>query len=616
MESLSHLVKSLAVNDFQHAKSDEDFVKTAMTLCQSYYNKNNCQVLTINHESKSDSLAKDMINAGNKMANSNRSLEQSIEIYNEAMAHALPGSEFLAHAFANRSIVLTKAGMYEESLKDIQHALDANYPDNLKAGLYARKAKNLLALDLTANVEETLAAARSWALKLDDDKRDEFLSNLDKLKNKKYKKPVTQRDNRIYIPTAPDDNPTLMRTSGAVSINYSDKFGRHLIATRDIKAGEALMVKKVYLLVLVSEFRFKRCWNCSKHCWSSVPCNECANVIYCSEVCREIAWNEHHSLECPLLTALLTNKSYNCSLIMSLRLLVKALKEFKTVEELHKKIQEIDSVKTVKCFNGVVYDDTKYASVYSLFRKPLDTEFKVDSAMKTVMTIRYLSATTDVFGKKTNNFKELMENNWILFIGKLLFRHYEINATNTIAIELSDKKDENKTVICGGILVPLVDLCSHSCDRNTYSISSRDIFSLVCIQPIKKGEQIYVSYGEDYRDLETSERRKRLKENHGFWCECYPCVNNWGPHQNLPSCLDSLTNKKRIELLEVMTKCTNYYSIGSLGDGTSDKILKILSDLFAMINTFDDVTYYLCDEMDDIKVLLLCVLKLINSCQT
>lgn len=343
MESF-YVVKSLASNDFQHAKSDEDFVTTAMALCHSYYNKNKCQVLTINHESKSDNLAKDMINAGNKMANSNRSLEKSIEIYNEAMAHALPGSEFLAHAFANRSIVLTKAGMYEESLKDIQHALDANCSDNLKAGLYARKAKNLLALNMTANVEETLAEARSWASKLGDDKRDEFLSNLDKLKNKKYKKPVTQRDNCIYIPTAPDDNPKLMRTSGAVSINYSDKFGRHLIATRDIKAGEALIVKKVYSLVLVSEFRFKRCWNCSKHCWSSVPCNECANVIYCSEGCRNIAWNEHHSLECPLITALLANKSYNYSLIMSLRLLVKALKEFKTVEALHKKIQDIDSV--------------------------------------------------------------------------------------------------------------------------------------------------------------------------------------------------------------------------------------------------------------------------------
>ncbi|CAG5077640.1 Similar to Tdpoz1: TD and POZ domain-containing protein 1 (Mus musculus) [Cotesia congregata] len=374
------MIHSVAAEHFPGAETDEDFIKAAFKM-HFEKKKMNCQIM---------------------------SLDKRVEAYNSAMTLALPGSESLAHAFANRSIVLSNAAVYEESLKDIDHALKANYPDNLKALLFARKAKNLLALDPTADIEQTLNEARQWALKMNDKEKNKLLDNLDKLKTKNYKKPVKERDGRIFVPSPPNGNTKIKDTSAAITINYSEKFGRHIVATRDMMAGEVISVKRAYALVLSSEYRFKLCWNCSKHCWSSVPCNTCSNVIYCSEECRNVAWKDYHDIECSILTGLLSSTHhYEDISLMSLRLFIKAIKEFGTVKALYESVQKIES-----------------------------TEQKV-------------------------------------------------HTPNT----------NNEVLHCGGLLNPLESLYNHSCDPNTGIIVCLDMSAFITLQTIKKGEQLFISYG-------------------------------------------------------------------------------------------------------------------------
>ncbi|KAH0557875.1 hypothetical protein KQX54_012518 [Cotesia glomerata] len=262
--------------------------------------------------------------------------------------------------------------MYEESLKDIEHALKANYPDNLKALLFARKAKNLFALDPTADIEDALNKARQWALKMNDKEKSKLLNNLEKIKTKTYKKLIKECDNRIFVPSAPNDNPIIKDTSAAIAINYSEKFGRHIVATRDMIAGEVVSVKRAY-----------------------------------AEECRNVARKDYHEIECSILHGLLPSvHDYEDIFFMSLRLFIKAIKEFGSVKALYESFQKIDSTEDLimKSFTDGIYDDKKYASVYPLCRKLMTLRFKVQCALKASPYMYIMAVTTNVFGKKNGEY--------------------------------------------------------------------------------------------------------------------------------------------------------------------------------------------------------------------
>lgn len=302
--------------------------------------------IPIKHESKNMDIATQKIDLGNKVV-SIAPLNKLIEIYSGAIAYALPGSEVLARGFANRSAVLANFGMYEDSLKDIERALEIGYPDNLKAKLYARKAKNLLALNpkMRSEVDDSITQANIWVEKMGDDNKKKVKNSLDQLKMESFQEPVKKWDDSLFLPKMTNDNPKILRASSAIEIRQSDKFGRHIVATKNIKAGEAIMTHKAYSAVLMNEYWHTYCWNCLKFTWSCVPCSQCANVVYCNEKCRDDAWQEHHDIECPVIKALVaTDKAMIEISLISLRMLVKAIKEFGTVEALFKKVQEIDKI--------------------------------------------------------------------------------------------------------------------------------------------------------------------------------------------------------------------------------------------------------------------------------
>ncbi|KAK0074008.1 hypothetical protein PV325_008895, partial [Microctonus aethiopoides] len=49
-------------------------------------------------------------------------------------------------------------------------------------------------------------------------------------------------DYNVLLLQPPQDNPKIPGASGAIELKYSDKFGRHVVATRDINAGVTIMV--------------------------------------------------------------------------------------------------------------------------------------------------------------------------------------------------------------------------------------------------------------------------------------------------------------------------------------------------------------------------------------
>lgn len=91
---------------------------------------------------------------------------------------------------------------------------------------------------------------------------------------------------------------------------------------------------------------------------------------------------------------------------------------------------------------------------------------------------------------------------------------------------------------CYYILMPLVCLYNHSCDENVIACVDRDISTVCAVDIIKKGQQLFINYGQPYLNSPTIARRQHLKNYFGFTCECIACVRNWGPGTKFPSYRD------------------------------------------------------------------------------
>ncbi|CAD6234198.1 GSCOCG00007643001-RA-CDS [Cotesia congregata] len=577
--------------------------------------------IPIKNESKDEEIATKKINVGNKMI-SIAPLNEVIKIYNEAVAYALPGSEVLARAFANRSAVLTNGAMYEDSLKDIERTLKIGYPDNLKAKLYARKAKNLLALNqkMCPEVEEAIAQANMWIEKMDDSNKKKVLSSLDQLQTQSLKKPVKKWDDSLFMPKITSENPKILRASHAIDIQQSEKFGRQIVATKDIKAGEAVVIHKAYSTTLLTEYWHTFCWNCVKFTFSCVPCNQCTNFVYCDENCRDEAWEDHHEIECQVINSLVAYNKKNIEVnLVSLRLLIRALKEYGNVETLYKKVQDLEQIEDTidKSLTGGIFDDSKYASIYALLRKDINLIESELFTRKSIETLYMLAATTEIFGKKINKMSELKNMKYAIFIAKLLIHHIAIARTNSMMMMPND--DKGNMIRSCGVLLSLLSLFNHSCDCNAYQYASGNISAVVTLQPIKKGEQICISYGMYYRDAPTQVRRQSLKLKHHFWCKCMPCNKNWNPNYKQPSCIMQNGARKNVhKLVSMIQKYDKFppivksYQISTRDKSPTD-ILRTITEITDLLNSYGKYFNYPCAEIEQAKNLLLNILHWVGG---
>ncbi|XP_008551110.1 SET and MYND domain-containing protein 4 [Microplitis demolitor] len=496
---------------------------------------------TIGFLEKSSDRAIELINKGNEAFIKSPQSMSTVEIYTEALAN-VPNSnnELLARCYANRSAVLCNCKFYKDSLKDIDKALEVGYPDHLKSKLYARRAKNLSSIDpkMHKEIKKAVASARYWMEKIDNDAdKNKIRNSLDDLK-KNHNKTSINYDTDLNVPAIPLDNDKILRASSAIAFKYSKEFGRHIVATRDIEAGESLSMQKIYASTLLSDCCYTRCWNCSKQARSSVPCSKCTNVIFCDEICRDSAWNEYHDVECKVISAMPVKSITNIDII-GLRVTIKAYKEAGDLSSLKKNLKEIDSLTDpiTRGFTESAFDETKYASVYTLNRRLSTLEERSIYCVKSAYILQYLAAVTEILGgKKFNNYQDFVNDELAVFLGALLFINMVITTQNAFKTLFMNRPDGYEE--CYYILMPLVCLYNHSCDENVIACVDRDISTVCAVDIIKKGQQLFINYGQPYLNSPTIARRQHLKNYFGFTCECIACVRNWGPGTKFPSYRD------------------------------------------------------------------------------
>ena len=171
----------------------------------------------------------------------------------------------------------------------------------------------------------------------------------------------------------------------------------------------------------------------------------------------------------------------------------------------------------------------------------------IGNALNAVLAAEILKANTAFFCNVPSNLKDEFKR----FISTLMLRHIEAACINTVGVSepegldgvtladayrgklpperSSDLQSPNFGKVAGA-LYPVISLMSHSCDPNVRYLNrptNGTIMVAVASRSLKKGENLLISYVNNFHDEPISSRQAQLQENYYFQCRCVACEKNW-----------------------------------------------------------------------------------------
>lgn len=269
----------------------------------------------------------------------------ALKLYTRSIAYAPCTSELLALAYANRSAVLKKIHKYKECIQDIDRALALPYPNNLKNKLYLRKIECLSILK-HPKTEDAVKEAQNWLDRMSlDDVSHKKMNNMF-ISAKKISISNTSKEQSIIkqssLPKLNMCNNEVPCASNAITIKYNEKYGRHIVATRDINVGEIIAIEKPYSVIFNPNNLQTHCSNCLEVCWANIPCNYCTYAMYCSEECKASDWRKYHDIECKVFPYFF-KMNFTQPYFFSVRLAIQAIRESNNIQHLREELKEVEN---------------------------------------------------------------------------------------------------------------------------------------------------------------------------------------------------------------------------------------------------------------------------------
>ncbi|KAI8439289.1 hypothetical protein MSG28_013122 [Choristoneura fumiferana] len=418
------------------------------------------------------------------------------QYYNLSLLHAPVESDDYTLALSNRSAVFFSMKKYQESLKDVEQVLSLKYPEKLKDKLTKRQKSCVEILKgESENVVPTISDKIDKILKLRGDKDSTYLCASNKLQ-----------------------------------VAYNEDMGRHVVAREDIKVGEVLVEEEPYLVLLQKSQYLFSCSYCLSREMNQFPCKSCCFALYCSNQCKELAWNEYHSVECPLMASLVDLKFTKLELL-SLRVTIKARSDHADWESLLKTVEDAESNLNSEhrgCIlkdNKWIYDSKHYTAIHTLAsnveKRSVSDIFQ--KAVTAAVFLKFLKDKTDFLPEN-----EEIHN----FVGGMLLLHVMTSPTNMHGLSTAMEDAYGKfvdDVSLASAPYAYHSLVNHSCAPNVVRFSKigSGQMSLFALRPIAKGMQIFDNYGLHHALQNREERRALLKSQYKFICSCEACVDNW-----------------------------------------------------------------------------------------
>lgn len=204
----------------------------------------------IHDSAKNEEKSTEMMQEGD-MYFQNRQFYNAMESYTKSLRFAKMDSDKVAMAFANRATCFFHMKMYDRALIDVGLALQANCPEQLVTQMEKLQA-DCHQMVHTNSVEFP-------------EKSPEFKVN--------------------------EKFPCL---ADALTVTYTDEFGRHIVANRDIDVGQQVLMEEKFASVAKNDEM--ACYTCLTETGNFIPCSNCSDVIFCSQKCMDS--NNVHQFDC------------------------------------------------------------------------------------------------------------------------------------------------------------------------------------------------------------------------------------------------------------------------------------------------------------------------------
>lgn len=411
---------------------------------------------------KSDSVALRKRKEGNVLFGQ-RDWIEAMEMYNESLCFAKPGSKHISLAYANRSSCFLNMKLYNECLIDIELAKASGYPSDLMNKLDQRKEECLKRMkeDVTLGTFEP---------KLSYETNEKFPCMANVLEFKQ----------------------------GADGENL-------LCAKDDIDVGQTIIVESAFIKYLIRSGR--KCSICLKGNANLIPCECCATAMFCGDECQN---NFLHKYECGLKYS--EDDSLNGGMLEATRAILLGVNAFATVDELMKFVEDTVKSDPNELPDSLIDELSKYRAFLKLPTADDDEGAEIFTALvyctyKFILNIPEMKVTFE--SEKHRRFLMHLVSHCMKVTSKNSFQELAVIRRKEYAMVYSQT----------GIVTKYLE---HSCAPNATITQTNGNLICVTIRPVKKGGRVYISLFELL--LESKEKRQReLWENKQIRCKCRRC---------------------------------------------------------------------------------------------
>lgn len=256
--------------------------------------------------------------------------------------------------------------------------------------------------------------------------------------------------------------------TNVLEIRENEKYGRHIVAKRDIAVGKVVMVSEIFASASVSD-TLACCRICNKIEQNFVACTECSNTLYCRGSCANRI--DIHHLECGSLFHVVDS-----SLKLPIQTLLMAINMFPRIEHLMEFVEQY--VGKGKRKYGIPRAANDLKSNYAVFLT------LTRSNSNEMIYLAYQVYTTLLTLPRV---KRLINNGQkMLFLAHLSLHHVAVIARNSFQHQTQDMG-----AIKTNYIYDILSLINHSCSPNLFNASKPDdITYCITVKPILAGEQV------------------------------------------------------------------------------------------------------------------------------
>lgn len=343
-----------------------------------------------------------------------------------------------------------------------------------------------------SNTEECVENQNQTSLDLDE--RENWQSSADRHEH-------TQSDAAAQsIEDSDEDFPLF---SKFLSLQESPLYGTHVIAKKDIGAGKIIYVSSPFATVECVESIGSNCFECGKPQNKDFDCHHCINICFCSRKCSK---SINHKLMC--------DSNFHRGDCYIVRLAVKIIKfAFSLLKD-----------EVVQFTQAVLLGQKDYTACEQPFLAygellmlkgytHSDHLTLVQRAVKCLMKINLPS----------------IKNTPKHILSTMASRHIATIKINSFSEEFPICQGKVSRVSLHG----LISRINHSCMPNVeHYFDDNNFIRCETKRPIKKGDQIFISYLSAMQFENTISGREYIEKLWHFTCQCDMCCQKDSGHDN------------------------------------------------------------------------------------